>query len=595
MTQRAGAAGLNLRFSLLTKEGDRGRFGLALRSAVMPTPLRRVYDNVRAGQVVFRDAARLGDILAVLVRHGFGAFVQALKLQDRWLPGKLLESTGTFEDKPIERRILLAVQELGPTFIKLGQMMSTRPDLLPASLIAELATLQDSVPRLSTADVHQIIREELSGEPPDLFAEFCDTPLASASIAQVHRARLKDGRDVVVKVQRPNLKPQFEADLEIMGFLARALETNFPETMLFSPTGMVAEFERAIFKEIDFGIELRNLERFRRNFADNPRVRFPDPHHALSTARVLTMELIDGVKITEIADERFDVDVVMETAFEAVLQMIYADGFFHGDLHPGNVLIRDGNIVCFIDVGLCGRLSPRQQDLLTDMLIAVSQQSFEDVARLFWRMAIHGKESTTDYGVFEADVIEHAEGWFAGKTMAQIEFGRVIGDLIALSLRHRLSLPPDYTMTFKAVITMEGVGKQLRPDLDLLTAARPYAASLLAQRYQPQRLLQSGYTAVRDLVEALGSAPELTRSILEDIRAGRALINVESAQLDRLRATYARAQQRNTVGLLAGVFALCGTLALDYGEATFIGVPVLSLCFFALAAALGIAYATGSE
>jgi ubiquinone biosynthesis protein len=396
-------------------------------------------------------------------------------------------------------------------------------------------------------------------------------------------------------VQRPNLRPQIEADLEIMGFLARALEANFPETMLFSPTGMVAEFERAIFKEIDFGIELRHLERFRRNFADNPRVHFPAPHRALSTARVLTMEFVDGVKITEIHEEQFDVDQVMDTAFEAVLQMIYVDGFFHGDLHPGNVLVRPGNTVCFIDVGLCGRLSPRQQDLLTDMLIAVAQQSFDEVARLFWRMAIHGKESTADYGVFEADVIEHAEGWFAGKTMAQIEFGRVIGDLIALSLRHRLRLPPDYTMTFKAVITMEGVGKQLRPDLDLMTAARPYAARLLAQRYQPQRLLESGYTAVRDLVEAIGSAPELMRAILEDFRAGRASINIESQQLERLRATYARTQQRNTAGLLAAVFVLCGTLALDYGDATFIGVPLLSLCFFFLAAALGAAYWLGGK
>jgi ubiquinone biosynthesis protein len=380
-----------------------------------------------------------------------------------------------------------------------------------------------------------------------------------------------------------------------MGFLARALETNFPETSLFSPTGMVGEFERAIFKEIDFGIELRHLERFRRNFADNPRVHFPEPHKTLSTARVLTMELIDGVKITDIDDERFDIDRVMDTAFEAVLQMIYVDGFFHGDLHPGNVMVREGNTVCFIDVGLCGRLSPRQQDLLTDMLIAVSQQSFDDVARLFWRMAIHGKESTTDYSVFEADVIEHAESWFAGKTMAQVEFGRVIGDLIAMSLRHRLRLPVDYTMTFKAVITMEGVGKQLRPDLDLLTAARPYAARLLAQRYQPQRLLESGYTAARDLIEALGSAPELTRAILEDVRAGRALINIESEQLERLRSTYAKTQQRNTVGLLAGVFALCGTLALGYGEATFLGLPVVSLCFFGLAAAFGAAYAIAGE
>jgi ubiquinone biosynthesis protein len=462
-------------------------------------------------------------------------------------------------------------------------------------MIAELRTLQDRVAPLSFEEVRTVIVEDLSAGPDELFAELSPIPLATASIAQVHRARLPDGGEVVVKVQRPGLRPQIEADLEIMGFLARALEVNFPEARMFSPAGMVAEFERAIFKELDFGIELQHLERFRQNFKDNDRVRFPEPLRSLSTTRVLTMEYIDGTKITDISAADFDLERVMDTAFEAVLQMIYVDGFFHGDLHPGNVLVRDDGTICFIDVGLCGRLGPRQQDLLIDLLIAVVQQNFENVARLFWRMSLRDKDSTGDYAAFEHDVIECAEGWFAGKTMAQIEFSRVLGDLVALSLRHRIRLPPDYTMTFKAVMTMEGVGKQLRPDLDLLTAARPYAARLIAQRYQPQRLFESGYTAVRDLIEAVGSAPEMTRTILEDFLAGRSMINVESRQLDELRAAYAQVQQRQTIGLLAAAMAVCGTLALDYGEARFIGLPFLSLLFYAIAAALGARWAVGGK
>lgn len=552
----------------------------------MPTPLRRVYDNVRAGQVVFRDVARLRDIAAILVRHGFGALVQALKLQDRWLPGKLLEGSPALETTPIERRILLALQDLGPTFIKLGQMMSTRPDLLPSALITELATLQDAVPPLPLEEVHRVIREELGAEPTVVFAEFAATPLATASIAQVHRARLRSGQEVVVKVQRPGIRTQIEADLEIMGFLSRALEASFPEMRSFSPTGMVAEFERAIVKEIDFRIELRNLERFRQNFAGNDRVYFPEPYRQLTTARVLTMEHIAGTKITDIDGERFDIEQVVDAAFEAVLQMIYADGFFHGDLHPGNLLIRDDGTVCFIDVGLCGRLSPRQQDLLSDLLIAVVLRRFDNVARLFWRMAVHEKGARDDYEAFEADVIECAENWFAGRTMEQIEFGRVLGDLIGLALRYRIRLPADYTMTFKAVMTVEGVGKQLRPDLDLLSAARPFAARLLAQRYHPQRLLEVSYTALRDLLETLGSAPELVRGILEDLRAGLTSINVESPQLEALGKARARSERRTGLALLAAVMVLCGTLALDHGAPAFAGLPVLSLCFFAAGAAL---------
>lgn len=558
----------------------------------MPTPLRRFLDNVRTGQIVFRDAARLRQIVTVLVRHGFGALVQALQLHDRWYTNLLLELRNSeAAHLPLERRILHAIQDLGPTFIKLGQMLSTRPDLFPRSLIDELQTLQDSVPPLAEEAVRQMVRDELGCEIEEQFTDFESTPLATASIAQVHAARLReDGTSVVIKVQRPALREQIEADLEIMGFLARALETNFPEARMFSPAGMVAEFEKAILKEIDFRNELDNLERFGRNFADTEGVHFPTPYPSLSGTRVFTMERIAGIKISRITDETHDVDAIVANAIDAVLQMVFVDGFFHGDLHPGNVLVRDDGTICFIDFGLCGRLTPRQRDLLTDLLIAIVQQDYEGVARQFWNMTIHGRDSTPDYRTFESDVVAHAEDWFAGKTISEIEFSRVLGDLITLALRHRVRMPPDYTMTFKAIITMEGVGKQLRPDLDVLTAARPYVGRLIAQRYQPRRILETGYAAVRDLADMLGTVPETTRAVLEDLRAGRTVVNVDSAQLDDWRRTYQHAQHRNTVGLLAGIAALCGTLALDYGGYSILGLPILSTWFYLLAAGMGAWY-----
>jgi ubiquinone biosynthesis protein len=561
----------------------------------MPTPLRRVFDNVRTGQAVWRDAGRMRQIVAVLLRHGFGAVVQTLELQDSWVASALRQwrASGEVQALPLERRMVHVLQELGPTFIKLGQMLSTRPDLFPPPLIQELQTLQDNVPPLPFEEVAAMIRTELGGEIDALFDAFDHSPLATASIAQVHAARLPgSGADVVVKVQRPNLEPQITADLEIMAAVARALEANFPETRMFSPAGMVAEFQKAILREIDFGHELENLETFRANFAGNPNVHFPEPHPTLSSSRVLTMERIYGTKITAIDRARIDADAVLRTALDAVLQMIYADGFFHGDLHPGNVLVRDDGTVCFIDVGLVGRLSPRQRDLLTDLLVGVVRNDWESVARRFWTMAEHTKESTADYGVFERDVVEQARRWFAGKTIAEVEFGRVLKDLIGLSLRHRLRLPPDYTMTFKAVVTMEGVGKQLQPDLDLLAAAQPFMLRLVAERYQPRKLLETGYTAVRELAEALGTLPDTTRSILEDLRAGRTLINVESPQLEALQRSHARTQHRTMVGALAGACAVCGTLALDYGSYRILGLPVLSFWFYAIALALGGRYLT---
>jgi len=560
----------------------------------MSTPLRRVYDNVRAGQAVLRDVNRLRQIVTVLLRHGFGALVQHLELQDNWVAATLREwRTGReTEAIPLERRIVEALQDLGPTFIKLGQMLATRPDLFPPALIRELQTLQDNVPPLSFEDVAAMIQSELDGDIDALFLDFDRVPLATASIAQVHTARLNDDdkTEVVVKVQRPNLEPQIGADLEIMGLLARALEKNFPESRLFSPSGMVAEFEKAILREIDFRHELDNLERFRANFAQQSNVAFPEPYRRLSSTRVLTMQRMHGVKITEIDPQTVDVAVVLRKALNAVLKMIAEDGFFHGDLHPGNVLVAGDGTICFLDVGLVGRLTPRQRDLITDLLIGVVRHDWEAVARRFWVMAIHGKESTTDFAEFERDVIEHTERWFAGKSLAEVEFGIVIKDLFNLSLTHRLRLPPDYTMTFKAVMTMEGVGKQLQPDLDLLQAARPFMLRVLAERYQPRHLIETGYAAIREMADAMGTLPETLRGILEDLRAGRTTLNFESQQLDRIRESDARTRHRMMLGLLAGVCALCGTMALDYGEATFLGLPFLSLCFYVLGGTLGLRY-----
>lgn len=561
----------------------------------MATPLKRALENLRAGEAMFRDVGRLRQILGVLARHGFGAFVQQLRLRDEWVVRKLLElQKSEAEPLPLERRVSLAVQELGPTFVKLGQILSTRPDVLPAGLIEELRTLQDAVAPMAIDEVRTVIRSDLGGSPDDLFDDFDPTPLASASIAQVHRARLKGpGTDVVVKVQRPNIRGQVEADLEIMAFLARGLEANFPEAALYSPAGIVNEFARAIRRELDFTHEIDHIERFRRNFLHNRAVHFPRPFPAFSTTRVLTMEYVDGTKITAMTPDRFDVDRVVRTALDAILQMIHIDGFFHGDLHPGNLLVREDGALCFIDFGLCGRLTRRQREHLVDMLIALVRQNFTAVARAFWRIGVHGKDSTREYERFERDVVDCLEDRFGGKTVREIEFSAFFRDLVGLSLKHRIRMPPDYTMTFKAVITMEGVAKQLCPELDMADAVRPYMRTLLAERYGPRRLFQDGYEALVEATESLGRLPETARAILEDLRAGRAQLNLEINQWTELQRNYARTQHRNTLAMLAAISALCGTLALDHAGCRVFGLSGVSFWFFVAAAVLLLRYARG--
>lgn len=563
----------------------------------MATTIQRAYQNLRTGEAVFRDANRFRQILGVLTRHGFGALVQQLNLDDRWLVKKLLEMrSGEIERRPIERRILLAIHDLGATFVKLGQILSTRADLLPPPLIAELKTLQDGVPTMPIAEVRRIITAELGGEVEEFFDDFDPVALASASIAQVHRARIKGSdTEVVVKVQRPNLKAQIEADLEIMAFLARALESSFPEARLYSPVGIVEQFEQAIRKEIDFTHEVEHIERFRRNFAGRTDVHFPAAHAALCTPRVLTMEYIAGVKITQITAPQYAVDRVVRTGLDVVLQMIFADGFFHGDLHPGNLLVRGDGVLCVIDFGLCGRLTARQRDLLVDMISGLAQQDFAGVARVFWRIGVHGPESTQHYDAFEADVVECLERQFAGKTVEQIEVSSFFRDLVALALKHRIRMPPDYTMTFKAIITMEGVAKELVPDLDLLSDVRPYVTNLVAERYSPRRLAQNAYEALRELSDSAGSLPATARGILEDLHAGRTRVNVEVTRLDDLQRTYAAVHRRNMFAVLAATAALCGTLALDYHEHTMFGLPALSFWFYAVAVVLAVWFLAASR
>jgi ubiquinone biosynthesis protein len=555
----------------------------------MATTLQRAYENLRAGEQVFRDANRFRQIVGVLARHGFGALVQQLNLDDRWLLKKVLEMRNAeLERLPLERRILLAIHDLGPTFVKLGQILSTRPDVLPPALIAELKTLQDAVPPIPFTEVRAIVQAELGGEIDTHFDGFDPQPLASASIAQVHRARLHGERtEVVVKVQRPNLKAQIEADLEIMSFLARVLEANFPEARLYSPAGIVEEFEKAIRKEIDFTNEVDHIDRFRRNFAAHAHVHFPAPVEPLCTPRVLTLEYIAGAKITQITPDRFDVQRVVQTGLDVVLQMIFADGFFHGDLHPGNLLVRDDSVLCLIDFGLCGRLTARQRDALLDMIVALAGYDFARVARVFWQIGVHSPDSTRDYETFEADVVEFLERQFAGKTVKEIEVSSFFRDLVTLALKHRVRMPPDYTMTFKAIITMEGVAKELVPDLDLLSAVRPYVTNLMAERYSPRRLMQNAYEALRELSDAAGTLPSTVRAILDDLHAGRTRVNVEVTRLDEWRRTYAAVHRRNMVGVLAATAAVCGTVALDHGTPLVLGIPLLSACFYATAGILG--------
>jgi ubiquinone biosynthesis protein len=302
------------------------------------------------------------------------------------------------------------------------------------------------------------------------------------------------------------------------------------------------------------------------------------------------MERIVGTKITLVPSTSLPIDEIARTGVEAVMQMVLADGFFHGDLHPGNMLVRGDGVLCFLDLGLCGRLTARQRDQLVDVLAAVARQDYAAVARTFWKIGIHGKESTRDFDSFESDVVECLERHFSGKTIDEIELGAFVADLIGFASKHRIRMPADYAMTFKAVVTMEGVAKQLVPNLDVFAIMRPYVATLIAERYSPRRLAQSAYDLLRNLSESVETLPGTSRAILDDLRAGRTQLSIEVNRLDEVQARYAAVQHRNVVAMLCGVSAVCGTLALDFPAYTLLGFPGVSFSFYVVAVALAAWY-----
>ncbi|MEW6776347.1 MAG: AarF/ABC1/UbiB kinase family protein [Bdellovibrionota bacterium] len=562
----------------------------------MATAIRKVYDNVVRSRTVVRDANRFRQIVTVLVRHGLGAFVGRLGIREKWMSGVLRrdgEEAAQAHALPLPKRVLRAIQELGPTFVKLGQILSTRPDLVPPEFVEELKTLQDRVPPFPYEQVRQQIQAQLEKPAEEIFERFDQEALASASIAQVHRARLKTGEEVVVKVQRPGIRAQIEADVEILAFLARQLELNFPETKLFSPLGIVREFEKAITKEIDFRIELDHLERFRRNFEGFEGVRFPAPWKDLTTREVLVMEFMDGIKITGILGRtEYDQRKVVKIGFALVFKMIYEDGFIHADLHPGNLFVMPDSTLGLIDCGLIGILTPRQKDNLSRLIINLVQQDYRGMCRLLWKMGIHHHPSEY-FETFEADASQIMQKWFSFKNMSEIDFGAFFKDLVDGALRHQIIMPPDYTMTFKAIVTMEGIAKQLCPDVNLIDEARPHVTRMLADRYSPARLAQEFWEEARHVGQSILSLPEKVGQTLDELRQARARVTVEVAETRRALEAYQLASNRLQLAILEAALLLCGTLTLDYPEPRLFGLPGLPVVFYGLAGFLALGHFLG--
>lgn len=520
-----------------------------------------------------RDVGRLRQVAMVLTRHGLGLLVAGL-------PGG--ESEGNYSSTP--DRAVSAIQELGPTFIKLGQVLSTRPDVIPAAYVDALQTLQDDVGALPWPDVEAVLREEWGADWERRVGEVDRSPLATASIAQVHRATTPDGRKIVLKIQRPGIGPQIRSDLNILHFIVNRGIAEFPDFALFDPKGILTEFERSILAELDFVEEVRHLKRFRRNFADNPAVCFPEPIDALCTRRVLAMSFLDGVKIRDARSAGFNMDEVGGRALDAMYTMLFNHGFFHGDLHPGNLLVQEGGVVAVLDCGMVGRLTDDMKDWIAALLFAVYRGDHRTIARLFFDIAI--KEGRVDYDAFERDSIEVMEKHWSGGNISEMQIGAFLMDITRGALRHRVRAPPAFTMFFKAILTAEGLAKTVVPEVEPIGAAQPHVDRLMRERWGPDRFTEDWTYRAITLSALARRLPVSLSQLLDDVDQQRLQVNVAQVEWRAQARAADRRANRTIIAAFACVSALCGTLAIEHQPARLFRLPTVSLVFYALALAL---------
>ncbi len=477
-----------------------------------------------------KNLSRLRQISAVIARHGFGDILERARLFERLGIRPKTEVSPEERRKSTAERFRTMLTDLGPTFVKFGQVLSTRPDLLPPDFVRELSKLQDQAPELPLEVVREVVEKGLGRRVAELYADIDEKALASASIAQVHAAHLKDGREVVVKVQRPGITESIRADLDLLYYLAQFLERVIEETGIYTPTGIVEEFEKSLFEELDFLHEAANVQRFVDLNAGRAFIKIPEVFHELSCRTVLTLERLRGEKITA-PDATFDRKKVAKNLVDAVFTSVFVDGVFHADPHPGNVFVLEGGRIGLVDFGLVGHVSRQMQETIILLMLAIVLKDPDTVTRLLYKVGI--PDTRVNLSQFRHDASDILDRYL-GLELAQVQSARLIDDIVSLALKYRIKVPKEYALLTKAGVALEGVVRTIAPDMDVLEVALPYAKRLLFERLSPRSASGGLLRALLQLEGLLTEVPLQLSQVLLDLEGGKFAVNVKAPELPQL-------------------------------------------------------------
>jgi len=539
----------------------------------------------------YRHFRRYQQILRVLVKYGFGDILSQLHLYQLVEKGSHFFRISKKAETillPRYERIRLALEELGPTFVKLGQLLSTRPDLVPPTLVEELAKLQDKVSPFPFVEAKDVIQTELKHSAEEIFSKFEEKPIAAASLGQVHCAWLKNGDKVAVKVQRPDIYRIIEVDLEIMLYLASLMQKHIVEAEGYDPVGIVKEFADNITKELDYMLEASNIERFAKNFKDEPAIYVPHVYRDYSTEKVLTMEYIDGIKISEVRKlkaDGYDCNLIASQGAMLILKQIFEHNFFHGDPHPGNIFILPDNVICFLDYGMMGRIDEEAKDSLASLVKAFIDKDVSETVHLFLKFYPSEK---VDLRKFKLDTWEVLDQYH-GVPLKQIELKRVFRQALYLVDKHRLKIPPDLFLLTKALVSIESSGSSLDPDFNAVEQIQPFIKEIILKKFSPHTIAHKLKKSLFEFFALFQEFPEEIRNMFSLLKSGEMKVKFEHRGLEPFIAKLDQVSNRLAFAIIAAALIIGSALiVLSQTPPLIFGIPVIGLAGFLVAAFMGL-------